>query len=235
MKTVNEYISEYIASLKEVSQGDMKVQVNNVDIFYMGQDYDIPVHRVGIFRDILCEGQKYSQCMFIVVFPVFNNRVHEFYEQAVQLLKDGKLNAETKIDLSLSWSSYEILIHETKTLFAGTHYWYLDEMLESFWKEVFGKAASEMFCGGMVSAHGDKAYSYKQEWKEAGINFYRGSLLYLLTYTKELGDTPKHESGKWVIDNYYKYLLAIQRVEAQILEKLDLKLNSKITSILEGE
>lgn len=91
MKTVNEYISEYIASLKEVSQGDMKVQVNNVDIFYMGQDYDIPVHRVGIFRDILCEGQKYSQCMFNVLKRRFlRNSISNLTVRLPLSLKENK-------------------------------------------------------------------------------------------------------------------------------------------------
>ena len=97
--------------------------------------------------------------------------------------------------------------------FEMCHYDYLDIILDEFWKLVFGKTANEMFCGGIVSAHGDKAYGYKHQWEEAGIPFQRGVLLFLLTYTPELGDTPKHESDEWVIRNYQKYLPHIEAAE----------------------
>lgn len=93
------------------------------------------------------------------------------------------------------------------------HYDYLHLVIDDFWKLVFGKTTSEMFCGGIIGAHGDKAYGYNSEWDEAGIPFERGVLLFLLTYTKELGDTPKHLSVYWVIDNYQKYLPHIEAAE----------------------
>lgn len=94
-----------------------------------------------------------------------------------------------------------------------SQYDYLEVVIDEFWKRVFGKTTSEMWCGGIIGAHGDKAYGYKREWSDAGIPFNRGVLLFLLTYTKELGETPKHESCQWVIDNYPKYLPHIEAAE----------------------
>lgn len=94
-----------------------------------------------------------------------------------------------------------------------SHYDYLELVLEEFWRLVFGKTAGEMWCGGIIGAHGDKAYGYKGDWEDSGIPFDRGVLLFLLTYTKELGDTPKHESCEWVISNYQKYLPHIEAAE----------------------
>lgn len=108
-------------------------------------------------------------------------------------------------------------IKQSKTLNFSSHYDYLQVMLEPFWKLVFDKTPSEMWCGGIVSAHGDKCYSYRSDWEKAGISFQHGALLYLLTYTKELGDRPKHESMEWVTENYPKYLDQIHQAEKQVL------------------
>lgn len=96
-----------------------------------------------------------------------------------------------------------------------SQYDYLEIVIDEFWKRVFGKTTSEMWCGGIIGAHSDKAYGYKREWSDAGIPFGRGVLLFLLTYTKELGETPKHESCQWVIDNYQKYLPHIEAAEKE--------------------
>lgn len=94
-----------------------------------------------------------------------------------------------------------------------SHYDYLEIVINEFWKSLFGKTTGEMWCAGIISAHGDKAYGYGEKWKAAGISFARGSLLFLLTYTKEFGDTPKPASCEWVIDNYQKYLPHIEAAE----------------------
>ena len=100
--------------------------------------------------------------------------------------------------------------------FELNQYDYCNLMLESFWKRIFNKTPDDMWCAGIVSAHGDKAYGYKSEWEKHEIPFNRGVLLYLLTYTKLLGDTPKHESCNWVIANYPKYLPMIEETEKEI-------------------
>lgn len=114
----------------------------------------------------------------------------------------------------------EILVYNTKKVYFSNHYDYLNRILEPFWKEVFGKTPSEMWCGGIVSSHGDKCRGYNREWEQAGINDNRGSLLFLLTYTKEFGDNEKHKSDQWVIDNYEKYLPMIEKAEAFVLENI---------------
>ncbi|BDR24933.1 hypothetical protein KEN51_CDS0096 [Pseudomonas phage vB_Pae10145-KEN51] len=60
-------------------------------------------------------------------------------------------------------------------------------------------------CAGLVAAHGDKTEQYRYIWEEAGLDFNKAQVIYFLTYTKLLGDTPKHMSCQWVIDNYNKY------------------------------
>lgn len=60
-------------------------------------------------------------------------------------------------------------------------------------------------CGGMIPAHGDKVDQYREYWHSSGIDFKKAQIIYFLTYTKLLGDTPKHKSKEWVIDNYDKY------------------------------
>ena len=101
-----------------------------------------------------------------------------------------------------------------------SHYDYLDLILENFWLEVFGKTPSEMWCAGIVSAHGDKCYQYKHEWEDSDILFKHGTLIFLLTYTSELGDTPKHKSCEWVVENYSKYAPKIKAAEEKTVQQL---------------
>ena len=94
------------------------------------------------------------------------------------------------------------------------HYIYLRYMWEDFHKAVFGKTASESFRGGMVVTHGDKMYDYCGEWEEKNIPFYRGALLYLLTYIEsEMVGYTKPQSSEFVINKYQHYLPKIMEVE----------------------
>jgi len=122
-----------------------------------------------------------------------------------------------------SYDLKDIKIINSKKLVFRSHYDYCDAMLEKFWLKVFHKTPDEMWCSGITGSHGDKCYSYKRDWEEAGIEFHHGVLLFLLTYTQALGDTPKHESCQWVIDNYPLYKPMIDDVEKEILkEKYDI-------------
>lgn len=85
------------------------------------------------------------------------------------------------------------------------HYKWLDKHLDTFWQAVFNKSLNDSGNGGIITAHGDKGGSYSRMWKKAGIPYPHAMALYMLTYTREMGDTPKYESGQWVIDNYKKY------------------------------
>jgi hypothetical protein len=75
---------------------------------------------------------------------------------------------------------------------------------------------SEAWCSGIIGAHGDKGRGYRSDWADVGINYYRGMMLFMLTYTKEIGDTPLHKSKEWIIDNYEKYLPLIEEVEQEV-------------------
>ena len=111
---------------------------------------------------------------------------------------------------------YEMFITIGADKYNISHYKYLELVIDTFWVSVFGKTPSEMFCGGIVGAHGDKGSGYERTWKysEPSINFNRGMLLFLLTYTKVM-DRPKIETGQWVIDNYPKYLDRILLAEKE--------------------
>jgi hypothetical protein len=93
---------------------------------------------------------------------------------------------------------------------------------------VFGKTPSEMWCGGIITSHGDKCYSYRSLWMKHDINHNRGSLIWLLSYTKEFEGNEKHLSDQWVIDNYQKYLPMIERAEALVLENIFVKKESEV-------
>lgn len=94
------------------------------------------------------------------------------------------------------------------------HYKYLDYVWEDFHKAVFGKTASESFRGGMIGAHGDKVYGYCDDWEEKNIPFYRGALLFLLTYIEsEMVGYTKPQSSEFVINKYQHYLPKIMEVE----------------------
>jgi len=96
------------------------------------------------------------------------------------------------------------VIEENRPVEHGSHYDFLDEHLDAFWVKATGKTLSDSWCAGIVSAHGDKGYGYRRDWERAGIHFYHGMMLYLLTYTSIM-DRPKHESRQWVIDNYGRF------------------------------
>lgn len=87
----------------------------------------------------------------------------------------------------------------------SNHYKWLKTHLNDFWLKVFNKSLEETYCAGIIETHGDKGTQYRKVWEKHGIPFYHGMAIYLLTYTSELGDTPKHLSCQWVIDNYSKY------------------------------
>lgn len=91
------------------------------------------------------------------------------------------------------------------------HYDWLNENLNAFWLKVLGKSLDETHCAGIVTAHGDKCYGYKNEWEDAGIPFHHGVAIYLLArtrpYSEEVRDTPNGwvDPGEWVISVYPKF------------------------------
>lgn len=97
----------------------------------------------------------------------------------------------------------------------GSHYDYLKDHLKPFWNRVF---ENDFDPRGMISAHGDKAYGYKEYWEEHGIDFGRGMLLFLLTYAV-LSYDETHTSKEWVVENYGKYKNIIEEVEEEVTEE----------------
>lgn len=93
-----------------------------------------------------------------------------------------------------------------------SHYKYMDKYLPDLFEKV---GLNKEFASGYVVAHGDKAYGCKYEWEQAGIHFFHGVCLYMLTYTKLLGDYEPHESKQWVIDNYPKYKDLLPEVDPE--------------------
>lgn len=76
-----------------------------------------------------------------------------------------------------------MIVYNTNGVVYDSHYKWLDAHLNDFWVAVIGESLSESGCAGIVSAHGDKAYSYRKAWTKAGIPFPHGVALFLLSYT----------------------------------------------------
>lgn len=96
-----------------------------------------------------------------------------------------------------------------------SHYDYMDEVLPLFWPRVFGKTLEATGCCGIVGAHGDKAYQYRDQWKALGVPFYHGVLLYMLTYTSQQ-TRPKHQSDWSVVEFYHTYRDLILEIEKDL-------------------
>ena len=146
------------------------------------------------------------------------------YENKSELLRQIPLLESGEV-FPIGFSDQEIAFISKETLHYGSHYDYLNIMLEPFWLEVFGKTASEIWCGGIVGAHGDKCRGYNRDWKANGINKYRGSLIFLLAYTSECRNDMA-SVDQWVIDNYNKYLPAIIKTEESVLADLASRIRS---------
>ena len=168
---------------------------------------------------IMVAMEESHYCLVSYSFPkVALNQAIALFENKEELLRQIPLLEAGEVS-PLGFTNSEISFISNKTLHCGSHYDYLNIMLEPFWLEVFGKTASEMWCGGIVSAHGDKCSTYNHTWKMKGINKYRGALIFLLAYTKECKED-KCRVDQWVIDNYEKYLPVIVKVEEAIMANL---------------
>jgi hypothetical protein len=175
------------------------------DVFMVGEVELIEVGFVGAEED-----RSYS----VNYFPV------DKQDEAIEAFVE-RVNSDTPMRmLDRKYLPQDIHVYNTKVVKYKNHYDYLERMLEYFWLEVFKKTPSEMWCAGIVTAHGDKCSGYKNLWEKNGINFNRGSLLFLLSYTKEFGDNEKSQSDQWVVDNYPKYLPAIEKAESLVLQNL---------------
>lgn len=110
-----------------------------------------------------------------------------------------------------------VLAYTKEKQTVDSHYDYLDKHLDLFWRIVVGKSLNDTYHAGIISAHGDKAYSYKSIWEEAGLDFNRAMLMYLLSYKME--HLNRSKVSQWVIDNYHVYDEVYEKIEKQVKEK----------------
>ena len=102
-----------------------------------------------------------------------------------------------------------------------SHYDWLDEHLVGFL--LAAGVAKHHADEGIISAHGDKGYSYKHMWQDAGIHFYHGMALYLLLrcppYYGEVWDNGhlKQNPGDWVAANYERFRKLLPELAAEDL------------------
>jgi len=90
------------------------------------------------------------------------------------------------------------------------HYKYLERVLPKFFEDCEVRGGWECNAG-IIAAHGDKGYGYKDTWIEFGIEFPKAMAVYLLSYTSPYGEeTRETEDGwvdvrYWVVDNYHRF------------------------------
>lgn len=100
-------------------------------------------------------------------------------------------------------------MNETPTKPIKNHYDWLDVHLWDFLKQC---EVNPDWHAGIISAHGDKAYSYQTPWEKAGVPFYHGVAIFLLSYCAPYADEVRETKDKgwvdvcqWVIDNYARF------------------------------
>jgi len=96
------------------------------------------------------------------------------------------------------------------------HYDYLEKHLPTIFKTV---GINWDWNGGIIGAHGDKGYCYKNKWEKAGIDFCHGMVLYLMTYCQPYSDDVRQtkegfkDPSEWVIENYNKFKNILPQTE----------------------
>lgn len=93
------------------------------------------------------------------------------------------------------------VIKERKHKHPINHYDYMDVVLPEM-EILLKKVHPDINLLGVCTvSHGDKARQYESNFENAGIPFYRGATLYLLSYSS-LFDRQRHEVVDWVIEQY---------------------------------
>jgi len=97
-----------------------------------------------------------------------------------------------------------------------SHYTWLEKHLPDFFEKV---GLNKDYTVGLLSCHGDKMYGYKFQWEEAGIHFYHGVAICLLSYFRPFDEESRETSNgwvapsKWVIDNKERFLKYLPEVK----------------------
>jgi len=88
------------------------------------------------------------------------------------------------------------------------HYDWLEKYLPDFFKKQ--GLDFKNYCG-IISAHGDKCYSYRAIWHSYNIPFEHGIAIYLLSYcfpfSEEVRNTKNGwvKPDQWVVNNYDRF------------------------------
>jgi hypothetical protein len=102
-----------------------------------------------------------------------------------------------------------------------SHYKYLDIAFPMFLKNIGYGDKWEWNCG-IVTAHGDKGYCYRDDWEEHDIPFHEGMAVYLLTYMNPWANEVRNTDNgfvdprEWVINNYDRFKNDIPKVGVDI-------------------
>lgn len=60
---------------------------------------------------------------------------------------------------------------------------------------------------GLIAAHSDKCYQYRDYWEQEDICFNHGSMLYLLSYLPPFSnEVDRSKIKQWVVRNYINYM-----------------------------
>lgn len=87
------------------------------------------------------------------------------------------------------------------------HYKWLEKNLPTIFERL-----DLVYPPGIIVSHGDKAYSFRHQWEDAGIHFYHGVAIYLLSYVhpfnKEVRETANGwvDVCQWVINNKDRFV-----------------------------
>jgi hypothetical protein len=96
----------------------------------------------------------------------------------------------------------------SETMNFKNHYNWLDANFPVFCQKL---GIEKHRYNGLIVCHGDKCYSYRSRWEEAGIPFEHGVAIYLISYLHPWSDEVRQvgkkwvDVCKWVIENYYQF------------------------------
>ena len=91
------------------------------------------------------------------------------------------------------------------------HYKYLEKYFQTI-VENFG-LNSRFVNNGLISAHGDKCYGYKDFWEERGIEFHHGATLYILSHTVLFQEDTRANIGEWVVRMYEEHENKLPKID----------------------
>jgi len=82
-----------------------------------------------------------------------------------------------------------------------SHYDYLEDQFMDFYRaacQSCGVAIDLNVNEGLIGAHGDKCYSYRDAWRKAGLRFEQGVAIYLLTHLSPWSAEVRMTEHGWV-------------------------------------